>query len=126
MKEQVRQTDPARYYEALGRAMAALRESQVLNGAHSLDWWPGLGGTTWEVEWQEGPFAHEAVDALLRAVNDDEGPARHPLHGLVREGDADPDRHYAHLVVRDVPVTLRALTPVGGREVLRRMAQPLG
>ncbi|MFF5073073.1 hypothetical protein ACFY2R_18250 [Micromonospora olivasterospora] len=118
----MRQADPARYYEALGRTMAALRESQALNGAHSLDWWPGLGGITWEVEWQAGPFAYEAVDALLRAV-DDEGPAWHALHGLVREG-ADPDRHYAHLVVLDVPVTLRALTPVGGREVLRRMAQP--
>jgi hypothetical protein len=100
--------------------MAALRESRALDGAHCLDWWPGLGGGTWEVEWQEGPFAYEAVDALLRAL-DGEGPAGHALCGLVQEGP-DPDRHYAHLLVLGVPVALRAMTPVGFREVLRRMA----
>ncbi|WP_141714209.1 hypothetical protein [Micromonospora inyonensis] len=122
----MRQTDPGRYYEALGRVMAALRDSRALDGAHSLDWWPGLGGITWEVEWQEGPFAYEAVDVVLRAIDGEEGPAGHALRGVVQEGP-EPDRHYAqHLLVLGVPVTLRALTPVGSREVLRRMAQPSG
>lgn len=120
MTDQVRLTDPARYYEALGRVMSALRESQALNGAERLDWWPGAGGVTWEIEWQSGPYAYEVAEVVLR-VDDDEAPTAHALRGLVREGP-DPDRHYAHLVVLGVPVTLRALTPIGAREVLRRMA----
>lgn len=120
MTDQVRQTDPARFYEALGRTMEALRESKAIDGAERLDWWPGLGGATWEVEWQEGPFAYEAVDVVLRSVDED-GVAGQALHGLVQEG-RDPDEHYAHLVVLDVPVTLRALNPVGARETVRRMA----
>ncbi|MFI6134048.1 hypothetical protein [Micromonospora sp. NPDC051141] len=79
-----------------------------------------MGGATWEIEWQGGPFAHEAADVVLRGIYG-EGLAAHALHGLVREG-RDPGEHYAHLVVLDVPVTLRALTPVGVREVLHRMA----
>ncbi|MDG4756267.1 hypothetical protein O7630_35555 [Micromonospora sp. WMMD718] len=120
MTDQVRQTDPARFYEALGRTMTALRESQALDGAERLDWWPGLGGVTWEIEWQAGPFAHEAADVVLRAAHG-EDLAAHALHGRVQEG-RHPNEHYAHLVVLDVPVTLRALTPVGVREVLHRMA----
>lgn len=120
MTDQVRLTDPARYYEALGRVMSALRESQALNGAERLDWWPGAGGVTWKIEWQSGPYAYEAVEVVLR-VDDDEAAAAHALRGLVREGP-DPDRHYAHLVVLGAPVTLRALTPIGARGVLRRVA----
>ncbi|MEW2386692.1 hypothetical protein AB0873_32460 [Micromonospora sp. NPDC047707] len=37
----------------------------------------------------------------------------------------ESDQHYAHLIVLDVPVTLRALTPVGAAEVIRRMATGL-
>lgn len=118
MTDQVRRTDPTRYYEALGRVMSALCESQALDGGERLDWWPGAGGLTWEIEWQAGPYPYEAVDVLLRAI-DEEGPAGHALRGLVQES-RDPDRHHAHLLVLDLPVTLRASTPVGAREVLRR------
>lgn len=118
MTNQVRWENPSRYYEALGRAMSALRDGQALNGARYLGWWSGSGGLTWEIEWQDGPYAGEAAEAILRLGDDD--PAGHALRGVIRPG-REGDQHYAHLVVLDVPITLRALTPVGAAEVIRRM-----
>jgi hypothetical protein len=109
--DQVLFLEPSRAYEALGRIMHALRETQALDGAHSLDWWAGLGGRTWEIEWQSGPFASEAADRVLTDGGPDD-PAAIPLRGVVRLG-AGGTRHRAYLQVLDVPVTLRALTPIG-------------
>ena len=109
--------NPARYYEVLGRVMSALRETSALNGAFHLDWWPGAGGRTWEIEWQGGPFPTEVAARLLGApepsADDDQGD--HAVRGLISPG---PDGHQrAHLVVLDVPVNLRAIDPIGASQV---------
>ncbi|MFI7075555.1 hypothetical protein [Micromonospora sediminicola] len=120
MADQVRWEDPSRYYEALGRIMSALRGSGVLNGARYIDWWPGSGGFTWKIEWQGGPTAAEAAEIVLRL--DENDPAGCALRGVVRWGE-EGNQHNAHLVVLDVPVALRALAPLGVREVIRRIGR---
>ncbi|KXK59260.1 hypothetical protein AWW66_25250 [Micromonospora rosaria] len=119
-KDQTLFNEPGRAYEALGRIMHALRESHALNGAHSLDWWPALGGRSWEIEWQSGPFAPEAAEQVLRVDHDDD-PAAPALRGVVRPG-AVGNQHRAYLYVLDMPVTLRALTPVGANEWTRALS----
>ncbi|MBM0233194.1 hypothetical protein JNW91_15775 [Micromonospora sp. STR1_7] len=110
--------NPARYYEVLGRVMSALRETHALNGAAHLDWWPGNGGRTWEIEWQGGPFPAEAAARLLGAPDTRayDGEAAHAVSGLIAPGRGDSTR--AYLVVLDVPVTLRALDPIGTHQAL--------
>lgn len=109
--------NPARYYEVLGRVMSALRETGALNGASHLDWWPGAGGRTWEIEWQGGPFPAEVAARLLGApepgVDDDQGDDA--VRGLISPGRGENER--AHLLVLDVPVNLRAIDPVGTSHV---------
>ncbi|MCX4471322.1 hypothetical protein OOK41_13535 [Micromonospora sp. NBC_01655] len=109
--------NPTRYYEVLGRVMSALRETGALNGATHLDWWPGNGGRTWEIEWQGGPFPAEAAARLLgvpEAGAGDDG-TEHAVRGLVAPGRGSQER--AHLVVLDVPVNLRAIDPIGVSQV---------
>ncbi|WP_433121942.1 hypothetical protein [Micromonospora sp. CA-246542] len=109
--------NPARYYEVLGRVMSALRETSALNGASHLDWWPGDGGRSWEIEWQGGPFPAEVAARLLGApepgVGEDQG--EHAVRGLISPGRGENER--AHLVVLDVPVNLRAIDPIGTSQV---------
>ncbi|MEV4830623.1 hypothetical protein AB0K25_20170 [Micromonospora sp. NPDC049257] len=109
--------NPARYYEVLGRVMSALRETGALNGATHLDWWPGNGGRTWEIEWQGGPFPAEVAARLLGVpdpgVGDDQG--EDAVRGLISPGRGENER--AHVVVLDVPVNLRAIDPIGTRQV---------
>ncbi|MFI2667566.1 hypothetical protein [Micromonospora carbonacea] len=109
--------NPARYYEVLGRVMSALRETGALGGASHLDWWPGNGGRTWEIEWQGGPFPAEVAVRLLGApdpgVGDDQDDCA--VRGLISPGRGENER--AHLVVLDVPVNLRAIDPIGTSQV---------
>ncbi|MEW2386536.1 hypothetical protein AB0873_31440 [Micromonospora sp. NPDC047707] len=109
--------NPARYYEVLGRVMSALRETAALNGASHLDWWPGNGGRTWEIEWQGGPFPAEVAARLLgvpeAGAGDDQGESA--VRGLISPGPSGHQR--AHLVVLGVPVNLRAIDPIGASKV---------
>ncbi|WP_089156020.1 hypothetical protein [Micromonospora sp. NBS 11-29] len=93
--------------------MSALRETGALNGASHLDWWPGAGGRTWEIEWQGGPFPAEVAARLLGApepgVDEDQGD--NAVRGLIWPGRGENER--AHLLVLDVPVNLRAIDPIG-------------
>jgi hypothetical protein len=99
--------------------MSALRETQALNGAAHLDWWPGQGGRTWEIEWQGGPFPAEVAQKLMQAADAGDWGA-HALCGMVVR-DQPRSAHRAHLIVFDIPVTLRALDPIGEDEVWRRL-----
>jgi hypothetical protein len=123
----IERDDPARFYEALGRVMAALRESGGLRGV-SLDWWNADGG--WQIEWQQGPFPAEVAQALLAAagVVDEEDFRGGPLRAaaVVEPGRPSPyPDSNAHLRVLGVPVTLRAAEPVGAAETQRRLTRHL-
>lgn len=107
--------NPARYYEVLGRVMSALRETCALNGATHLDWWPGNGGRTWEIEWQGGPFPAEVAARLLGMPEAGDDGVEHAVRGLISPGRGEHER--AHLVVFDVPVNLRAIDPIGASQV---------
>ncbi|WP_371409368.1 hypothetical protein OG423_05825 [Micromonospora zamorensis] len=115
--------NPACYYEVLGRVMSALRETGALNGATHLDWWPGNGGRTWEIEWQGGPFPAEVAARLLGVpelgVDDEQG--EHAVRGLISAGRGENER--AHLVVLGVPVNLRAIDPIGTSQVWATLTQ---
>lgn len=121
--DQVLYENPARAYEVLGRIMHALRESQALNGAHSLDWWAGDGGRSWEIEWQAGPYAFEAAEQLLSGTPEESIAFAVP--GAIRPGDRAANQDRALLYVLDMPVTLRALTPVGASQWLQNLQQTL-
>lgn len=112
--------DPARYFEALGRVLTALRDSHALNGAHSIDWRPDEGGRSWHIEWQEGPFPAEAARAVKRTLSRSDSHAGWALRGVVELGRFAGSLHHAHLRVLGVPVTLRALNPVGAAVVIHR------
>lgn len=77
---------------------------------------PGNGGRTWEIEWQGGPFPAEVAARLLgvpeAGASDDRG--EHAVRGLISPGRGEHER--AHLVVLDVPVTLRAIDPIGANQ----------
>ncbi|MFF0371274.1 hypothetical protein [Micromonospora sp. NPDC005087] len=109
--------NPEQYHGVLGRVMSALRETSALNGATHLDWWPGNGGRTWEIEWQGGPSPAEVAARLLGApepgVGDDQ--VEHAVRGLISPCGGENER--AHLVVLDVPVNLRAIDPIGASQV---------
>jgi hypothetical protein len=113
--------DPAVFYQALGRVLAAIRHCHALCGAHHLDWWAGLGGRTWEIEWQEGPYPAEVAEALLTDAARAEGDGGWELRAVVRPGKTVDNPHYAYLEVCDVPVTLRALNPVGIDALVARL-----
>jgi hypothetical protein len=115
------QTDPRRFYEALGRVMAAIRECHALDGAHHLDWWFGAGGRTWEIEWRDGPYPSEVAQTLIDHATRTDDHSGVALRGIVNRGAPGIHAGRAFLTVLDVPVTLRALEPIGADAVIQQM-----
>ncbi|WP_433304163.1 hypothetical protein ACQP2F_14140 [Actinoplanes sp. CA-030573] len=101
--------------------MAAIRDAQLLSGV-VLDWWPGEGGRTWNVECVIGPYPHEVAAALIRdaTADPDEGTALRGRIGDFPRLHSDGE-HRAVSVVYGVPVRVRALEPIG-EEAHRRTA----
>lgn len=114
---------PQRFYEALGRTMAALRASGALEGARALHWWHA--DQTWKIEWREGPYPYEAAARLWQAAASDESLAALALGGMIRLDPPTGGPGTAFLRVLDVPVMLRALDPIGFEEVARRSVESL-
>ena len=114
--------DPPRFYEALGRVLAVMRDCHALSGALGLDWWSA--NDAWQIEWRAGPFPAEVATVVLQAAGDDDHAGR-AVRGQIEPGPAVVSSHYAYLRVLGVLVALRAVDPIGVEEVLRRQRAQL-
>lgn len=112
----------SRRYEAFGRVMAALAtKAEFIESCRDLTWWPGTG-SSWHIEWRDGPFASEVAALLAEHV-----PAldveRRPVTPAGPSGTAS-----AALEVMGVRFELRAIDPMGrvrGRPGFWRLAEAL-
>ncbi|MFY1599508.1 hypothetical protein [Micromonospora sp. WMMD737] len=114
---------PQRFYEALGRVMAALEATRTLDGATELHWWSA--DHTWKIEWRQGPYPYDVAARLWRDAAAAECDVALAAGGLIRLEPATGSPHYAFLRVMDVPVMLRALEPVDAEELARRLVKRL-
>jgi hypothetical protein len=91
------------------------------NGMVHLDHWKTLDGHV-EIDWQEGPYAHEVAIALMELVADQEVSALLEAADIsgVSYNSLAPESS-AQLVVRGVRVRLRPLNPLGHEEAARRV-----
>ncbi|SBT69309.1 hypothetical protein GA0070622_6434 [Micromonospora sediminicola] len=114
---------PQRFYEALGRTMAALDVSRALEGATELRWWSA--DHTWKIEWREGPYPYEVAARLWQDASAAESTVALAVGGLIRLDPPTGSPNYTLMRVMNVPVLLRALEPTGADEIARRMRQQL-
>ncbi|WP_431913291.1 hypothetical protein [Micromonospora carbonacea] len=100
---------PERFYEVLGRVMAALATIGVLDEMTELRWWSA--DQTWKVEWRTGPDPHQVAAMLWQGAADPQDPASLALRATTSLDRSNGSPHYAYLQVQGVPVMLRVLDP---------------
>ena len=110
-------------YEVLGRVFSTLRQDQYLHGyLPKLDWWQTLQ-RGWAIEWQDGPFAYEVAQRLiaLGATSEECNDALHCRVGPQRSCSETS----AQLNIDGVPLSLRALDPIGYEATYDRLWEDL-
>ncbi|MEO3853350.1 hypothetical protein [Acrocarpospora sp. B8E8] len=88
-------------YEAFGRVLAALAaETDALDSCRDLSWWLGADHA-WNIEWRDGPYAHELAALLLDRLTDSglDDLAHHPGNSTLQ--------------VLGTPFVLHAVDPLG-------------
>jgi hypothetical protein len=111
------------WHEVLGRIAITVREDHYLNGnLPRLDWWRTLQGGL-AIEWQDGPYAHEVGQRLLHL-----GAAREECNDALY-GRVGPEYRLgeftSHFDLSGVPVSFRALDPIGHQATQDRVWRDL-